>query len=560
MKKLKLVALLTCLVVFTTSMVSCGEKQSENKTNVQNIISASDMSKVPSNATKRKDNIVVSVSDISGVFNPLYADSINDTYVNELVFSSLVEFDVKGNPIDGMATHTESKDNLKHTFDLKDVSFTNGKKVTSDDVEFTFMVMADSSFTGLYDIISMGVKGADKYRDGDAKTIEGVKKTDKDTVEITLNEPNSTFIYNLNFGILSKEYYGKGYVKGDTSSIEKFFDKPMGSGQYSLEKYEAGSMVKLSSNEKYFKGKPSIKSITMSVAPAGDEVSKVTLGDSDVTVVPATENYLKAAQDAKFINIYRYASNSYGYIGFNVANETLGDKLVRQAIAYATNREGVVKQVFGQFGKVISIPESTLSWAYTTEKIESYKFNFKKAEELLAQAGYVKNSKGYLEKAGKELEIKMIAESPNEVTDVLLPVMKDDLGKIGVKFNIVNTDYATMVDKVLAGDAEMWFLSWGLSADPGASSSVFASDGAMNLYAYSNESLDEAYKNAKITNNLEKRKETYAKAYKILNDDLPCIPVYQRDDLFVISGRISNITVSPYRSIFADMYQVKLSK
>lgn len=559
MRKTKGILLIILFLCITMITASCTQIKKEARINVERVIKASDLSKIPQKALQRKDSLIVATGSMAGIFNPLYAYDINDVYANELLFDSLVEFDEKGNPIEALADYKMSSDGLVYTFDLKNAKFSDGTALSSDDVEFTFLVMADSSYTGMYMISSLGIKGVDEYYNGEAQTISGIKKVNKSTVEITLTEPNSTFLYNMDFGILSKKYYGASYKQGDTSSIEALFDKPMGTGQYILKEYKDGVMAEFSANQKYYRGKPQIETVILTVTAAGDELSKLELGDADVTIIPATESYVSGAEKAGFIDLYRYPSNSFSIIGFNHANAFLSDKAVRQAIAYASNRKAVINQVFGQFASVINIPESKLSWAYTNEGIKSYDFDLQKAEQVLIEAGYTKGSDGFFGKDGKVLELTFSASS-NEVTDVLLPVMKDNFNTLGIKLNVETMDSNTLDNRVMEGTVDLWFWGLGMTADPGAIGDLFITQGSFNYLGYSNVKLDEWYQKGRTLSDPSERKNAYAEAYRIINEELPCLPVYQRDDLFLISGRVMDVTVSPYRSIFADLYQVTLSK
>lgn len=552
------------VIIFVAFVVSVFTSCAGNKVttagtnNGESTIKATDLSKIPEAQKQRTDSVIVASGEISGVFNPLFASVQSDCNINELIFDSLVNFNDNGEPVEDLAKWEVSPDGKVYTFKLNNAAFSDKSPVTADDVIFTMTVMCDNMYSGVYDLSALNISGFNEYYNGSAQTVSGIKKLDEKTVEITLTQPNSTFIYNLNFGILSKKYYGASYKAGDMSGLEKLFDKPMGSGQYTLSEYKVGASATLSANESYYKGTPKIKNVVFSVTPSGEEVGKTVIGEADLTVVPATENYIKTAKDAGFIDIYRYPSNSLGSIGFNCKNTILSNAKVRQAITYATNRKEVINQVFGEYAKVIDIPESSLSWAYTTKDIVNYGYDTKKAAQLFNEAGWKLDSSGKLVKDGKQMTITIVAETPNEVTDVLLPVMKDDLGKLGVLLNIESVDFSTMVDKVLKAEADMWFLGWGLSADPGAVGGMFISDGSQNIYGYANSALDDCYNEGKEKLDTASRKEAYAKAYKILNIDLPCMPIYQRDDLWLVSGRISGFSVSPYSSCFKDFYKFEI--
>ncbi len=97
-------------------------------------------------------------------------------------------------------------------------------------------------------------------------------------------------------------------------------------------------------------------------------------------------------------NKYRYTSFAYTYIGFNLKSPLFSDKRVRQAIAYAINKDEIIQGVLLGLGKPATGPLKPSTWAYNP-KVKQYTYDPAKAKELLAQAGWKNtDSKGILSK------------------------------------------------------------------------------------------------------------------------------------------------------------------
>lgn len=562
MKKSRIIAIIA-LFVCSAFMVSCGQQASTANWDLAvkqiDIVKGEHPENSPDVANNRKDTLVIGSTDFNGIFTYGWAETAYDQYVQGLVQGNLVEPDFDAKPISGMADFKISEDNLTYTITVKKgVKFSNGKPVTAKDIEFTYYVLCDPSYDGPVDSASVNIVGAKDYYDNKADTISGIKVINDSTIEIKIEQVNAEAIWFFGGAVLSKEYYGKGYSKGNLDGIKALHSKPLGAGAYILTEFKLGESITLKANDNYFKGAPKIKNVIYSVTPEGQELERVKLGEVDIDFPTVSEENVTDAKDAGFIDIYRFPTNGYGYVGFKNDDPKYSDKRVRQALIHALNRKDVVAAVYGPYGNVINIPQSKVSWSYTEEGIKPYEFDLAKAESLLKEAGWTKNANGKLEKDGQLFKIVFSAMQGHPVTDPMLPVMKDDYGKLGIDIEIEYVDWPTLTDKVNAGSADMWFMAWGLTPDPNPYN-VYGSDGPQNRYNYKSAEADKYMKEALLTTDIEKRKESYKKVYQVINEDVPCIWVYQRSDMWAVNSRIKNFKVSPYRDYYHDLYQTEIS-
>lgn len=523
---------------------------------------------VPSTAKNRKDTLIVGIVAPNGVFNPLFEESAYDADINDAMWASLLEVGYDGLMVSGIAEMPEvSEDGKKYTFTLKEgVKWQDGTPITSEDIEFTFKVLMDKTYTGRFERENLDVVGWKDYRDGVTDYIAGFEIIDDRTFSITLNSANGKNIYYFNVKPLAKHIYGVDYVQGNAKDLEKYHRTPFGNGAYKFVSYKDGEEVVLVANENYYKGKPKIENLIFRVVNETNQLLLLQNGDIDVIRqgMSVTDENLQLLEQLGFSNAIITENLGYGYIAINHKEEILQDVNVRKALAYGLDRQSVVEAAFGGQANVIDIPQSTVSWAYPDdEDFVKYPYDPEKAKQLLEEAGWKVGSDGIREKDGVKLSLKFLASSPNSVNDALVPIMIQNYKDIGIEVKAEQMEFRTLIEKQTEAKEgkfsyHLAFLAWALTPDPD-SSSVFGTDGSSNKTLYSNPVVDELLKNALNEMDQDKRRELYNELYKELSDDLPYIFLYQRKNMDVYLARVKGMEgATPYRSFIEDLEKLSL--
>lgn len=523
---------------------------------------------VPSTAKNRKDTLIVGIVAPNGVFNPLFEESAYDADINDAMWAPLLEVGYDGLMVSGIAEMPEvSEDGKKYTFTLKEgVKWQDGTPITSEDIEFTFKVLMDKTYTGRFERENLDVVGWKDYRDGVTDYIAGFEIIDDRTFSITLNSANGKNIYYFNVKPLAKHIYGVDYVQGNAKDLEKYHRTPFGNGAYKFVSYKDGEEVVLVANENYYKGKPKIENLIFRVVNETNQLLLLQNGDIDVIRqgMSVTDENLQLLEQLGFANAIITENLGYGYIAINHKEEILQDVNVRKALAYGLDRQSVVEAAFGGQANVIDIPQSTVSWAYPEdEDFVKYPYDPEKAKQLLEEAGWKVGSDGIREKDGVKLSLKFLASSPNSVNDALVPIMIQNYKDIGIEVKAEQMEFRTLIEKQTEAKEgkfsyHLAFLAWVLTPDPD-SSSVFGTDGSSNKTLYSNPVVDELLKNALNEMDQDKRRELYNELYKELSDDLPYIFLYQRKNMDVYLARVKGMEgATPYRSFIEDLEKLSL--
>ncbi len=522
---------------------------------------ASKPSRSPKIAKNRKDTICVGVPEFDGIFNYIYGWNEYDWYACYTMFDFNIDIGFDGKTTPGATDYTVSRDGLTYTFIIKDgVKFWDGKPATAKDLEFAYYLIADPDYDGHLELKDAYIKGLNEYKYGQAKTIEGIKVIDDKTLQITCERLNAAALLSLRIPLLQKNYYSPDFKKGDTAVVKEKNCVPMGTGQYKFVGYKPGQELYMVANDNYFKGAPGIKNLRFIVTPDDYQLHSILTGLVDISMSDDLVDNMDTAQEAEFIDLIRFPTNGYGFIGLNDANEKFKDTRVRQALMYALDRKTLVKEVFGKYAKVINIPESFSLWAYNDEGVNNYDFNLRKSEQLLDEAGWKLNKKGRREKNGKPFTIKFSCVTPHRITDIMIPLIKENYAKLGIDVTVEILEWPTLYEMAGEKRLEAYFMAVSLNPDQDDQADIFKTGGSMNFFNYSNPTVDKLYDYGASELTFEERKPIYKEIYKILNEELPMLYIYQRSDMWAVNSRIKGIETSSFREPFFNLYKCEIDK
>lgn len=562
MKKKALACLLAA--VMALSLAACGSgsdnKKTSEKTETQDtntsleatnqLIEAEDPSALPETAAKRKDTLIAGVADFAGVFNPVYWEANEDMQVVSATNASLSVNDDKGEIVDGTASMSVSEDGKVYTYKLTKEKYNDGSDVKAEDYVNWYKVVADPSYDGYQDISKVNVVGYDDYKNGSATEISGIKVVDESTIEITLEAANTSAPYVLGSAVpISTAKYGDLIKKGDLSKFKSLnMVDYVSNGAYVLKEYKEKTSATLEANPNFYLGEPKTKNLIFKVVATNAELQAVETGDVDIhDQVVCDDDHIEEAMSAGFINLKIQPTLGYGYVATNQKNEIFQDVKVRQALLHAIDRKSLNQAVYGQYAITLNIPQAPISWLYDDEGMETYDYDLEKAAELLKEAGWEKDG-DKLMKDGKQMKIVFSAMSGNVVTDTMIPLMIDAYGQLGIDFQAEYVDWPTLQSKSQNGTFDMLFMAWGLTADPDLTGTFASAEagGTQNHTGYANPELDKMLAEALASTSQDEQKEKYKEIYKLINEELPLYPIYERCDLICYNTRVQNIEQSSY--------------
>lgn len=498
----------------------------------------SDPSKSPKSAENRTDSFVSVISKPGGVFLPGFYDNGWDGNAIQPIFSSLVVRDDSGTPQPDLAESWEvSDDKLTYTYHLRDnLKFSDGSSLTSEDVKFTLTLLNDPEYSGGQDFSDIGIVGAEDYKAGKADDISGIKVIDSTTVEITTEKVNPLALTTLGGQIISKDYYGKDYSRGKLDYLRDLYGKPVGAGPYALDKYVEGQEIRYKANPNYYGGEPKIATVIFKVLSTDSTLQNFQNGEIDHGGFGSDPANIKELQNLGYAGIKARVIPDIGQIWVNNKHEPLGETSVRQALHYGLDRQQIVDVKFKGLGKVADTYAAPPQWSYTEDGVTKYDFDAEKANSLLDESGWEKNSDGVREKDGKPLKISYITTDQD---DPVIPIAEQNYKDLGIDFTPEVLDSNTAFSRFNEGDYDLaGFRTNGLE-DPDDAVNEFGSDNpAVNVSGYDNPEVKELIAKGTSTFDEGERKKIYAELYQKLSEDPPSILLDYRKSISAWNARI----------------------
>jgi peptide/nickel transport system substrate-binding protein len=278
-------------------------------------------------------------------------------------------------------------------------------------------------------------------------------------------------------------------------------------------------------------------------------------GSADIAVNAVTSDMALTLEKDPALVVSRSPGTIYSYLAVNLRDPILGDVRVRQALAYAINRQPIIEYLWRGFARPAKSILPTQSWAYNGN-VATYPYDPVAARRLLDEAGYRPGADGI------RFHIAM-KTSTEESTRLLAAVLQHQLRGVGVALDIRSFEFATFFADVVKGAFQIYSLRWvGGNNDPDFFEYVFDSKrvpprGA-NRGFYSNPRADELIAQGSREPDPAKRRVIYAQLQQLLAEDLPYINLWYMDNVVIQSRRVSRVEVDPSASYdFLDTIELE---
>ena len=440
--------------------------------------------------------------------------------IDELIFDALLTHDAHLNVQPGLAEKWETPDPLTYIFHLHSgVTFHDGRPLTSQDVKWTF----DSLLQGKV----RSTKGA-TYR-----FVDHIDAPDDLTVVFHLKQPDASLLWNLSEGAIGIVPEGSG---------QEFNAHPNGSGAFRFVSAEPDKEVVLERNDHYWGTPPHVRRVRFMVVPdATTRALELRKGSADIAVNSIGYDALPVLANQTHLQILRAPGTVVAYMGFNLRDPILKDSRVRQAIAYALDRQSLIHNLFRDAARPAASVLPPESWAYDSN-IPRYDYAPERAKELLDQAGYP-------ERNGIRFHLLM-KTSTEEATRLLAAVLQQQLRAVGITLDIRTFEFATFFSDVTRGEFQVYSLRWiGGNEDPDIFEYIYHSarippNGANRGY-YTNPRVDVLIDQARIASEQAARKQIYDELQRILAADEPTINLWYLDNIVVANKRVQGLTLNP---------------
>jgi len=484
-----------------------------------------------------------------------------------LIYDSMLEQDPNGNLLPGIANNwTISANGLTYTFDINPAAtFSDGHPVTSQDVLYTYELIANDSLSQYFDILPVTIP-APKNPTGVMMNLSDVQTPDPHTIIFHLSSPYLPFLI---LGFTSFGVFEKSVVQGQNLNNDNWLDQNLndviGAGPFGrVISYQPGQYLTLGANSYYFvKGEPHLSQVTFKVF---DSIS-----DEEVALKNGEINFVGGGADMEGINpwdvplfngtngltVTTEPSVQFNELEFNqwphLANgqfNPLSMKDVRQAIYEGFDEVSAIKSVFGNFAELANQPESPLM-SYGSLSAHNpnlpnplFPYNVTQANLLLNKTGYpwspttgnASNHSPY--RFTVSLFVPSGYDAELRIAELFQAQMKQNLG---INVNLQILDIGTLVYDIYGGEAppHSWNIAlyfwdptpgepdlalyqwWGIAANSGAS--------GLDATDYNSTAYNQLVNLERSTVSPQQRQVQFWNMSEVLQQDIPDLFLYYPD-------------------------------
>lgn len=446
------------------SLTACGGKPQTPETTKAPVAQAQ------TEAAPAKTSVVIAIGSEPETLDPTKGWGHGNA---PIVQSTLVKYNADLAFENDLATgYSLSDDGLVWTFTIRsDARFTDGVPVKASDVAFTLETAKAAQ--GSVDLTYM---------------VSAVAKDDT-TVEVTLERPTSIFLNTLaSVGIVPEHAYSADYGTN-----------PIGSGPYKFVQWRPQEQLMFTANDDYYGGAPKIKDVTIVFMSEDAALAAVQAGQVDVAYTTATlgttqvpgyhVEAIDSADNRGFTLPMQPNEGKTTPSGYPYGNDVTCHLEIRQAIAYAIDRQLVADVALNGFGRPAYSENDGMPWNNPAVQLET---DVDYTKKLLADGGWADtDGDGIVEKDGLKAQFTCLYPSGDSVRQAVAMAAAEQVRAVGIQIDVEGTSWDDLAKRMFC-DAVM--MGWG-SAIPNETYYLYRSEGALlddyyNPEGYQNEVTD----------------------------------------------------------------------
>jgi peptide/nickel transport system substrate-binding protein len=490
------------------------------------------------------DAIRVSVNEWT-TLNPLLISQNTDTEVVDLVFDRLVTIDANGEFIpELLESWTVLKDGREVVLKLRPgLIWQDGRPIEAEDVVFTWKALRLPRVRQIADTVA-GVTSLDSL------TAEGPL-----TVRIRLNRPLGTLLSDLyNLIPVPRHLYQVG-AKPAEAPINFL---PVGSGPYRVVGKATTKRVVLERWAGY-RGVHPGQAASFELWDASEEPAILSdFQEERVHYAPvqALRYYLvrKGAQGAGLVqalSVPQAAFQAY-FLNCDPKRSLLGDVAIRKAISELVPWQHLARGQRFLPSQLATCFWPPSSWAYDSDPQPLPQAG--RAASILEAAGWKLGSDGVRQDA-KGRRLALVAFQPPPVTRPSnAELLATQAAGVGIRIEVRTMPFQAVTEKASNHEGDIWAFGWALSLDPDVDSPLFTHEGyrtKANMSGYLNPEIDRLFDEGRHTLDLKARQEIYRRISKIIERDIPLVPIFFMQTRVLVHRRLCGVAFNSLGQSFA---------
>jgi peptide/nickel transport system substrate-binding protein len=487
---------------------------------------------VPTEVSIAKAGIRLAIDQDPDTLDPAGQTDPTTSSIVEHLAETLVRLQPDGSIGPGLArSFTQSSDGKSYTFELRpDVQFHDGSQLDSEAAALSLRRFIDPRLR-----VSMRAPF-------DSTLVDSIAPLDPLTLRVTLKDRSRLFLQKLastELAIVSPTHA--------RAFPDSFNEEPVGTGPFRFKERRKGESVVVERFDRYWGKKPSAPLIQFRIAPEVATRESLLLANQVEVILRPPLSDLPALQKNTGLKVIESATARSTFVAMDLTlpgGTPLAIKKVRQALNYAIDRDGIVRNVLFGAATALDAPMASTLVGYT--RIGGYSYDPNRARQLLAEGGTPALQLRFMHPTGRSMEEALAAQ--------LAQAIAGNLHDVGVETELVGSDWASFLAAVNVpadkGTAHMHLFNWAPALlDASQQMTQFTRSAwppaGLATSHYWNPKVELLVSEAAREPDEQTRLNQYAEAERIVWDDAPWIFLWSPSFVVVHSARLQGITTAP---------------
>ncbi len=510
----------------------------------RNVAAARDAEPAP-----RRGGTLVVAQERPTTLDPLPSTDVYSTTISNQLFVGLLRFGANLDPTPALAqTWTISPDGLTYDFRLQpNVRYHNGRLLTSDDVAYSLRRAFEPGGTGnIASLYLAAIDGAEEYQSGRANTVRGLQARGADQLTIRLRRPDPSFLWALclpQAAVVPRE-------EVERAGPAHFARHPVGCGPFRFVSWDDSHVV-VARNPDYFGAKPYVDTLVF-VTPASlaTEYGSHELLAGRVDVTDVNQAHYPAIAASPRLHVMRRRQLALGFLGLNCRIPPLDHPKVREAVAYAINREALIR--VDTLGAVLAngvLPPGVQCYSPVPKALP---YDPERAASALEAAGYA---------SGKGLPpLDYWVPVRSGVRRTADSLLVEDLRRVGFRVRVHEVEWRDLSQRIATRRAALFSLAW-IADIPDPDSflgSLFDSRSTSNMFQFQDPRVDTLLMMARESRDPMQRARLFQQAEAEVLVQVAVVPLNHSATLYGTSGRVHGFELTPLGISVFDFSRVWL--
>ena len=449
-----------------------------------------------------------------------------------LVFTGLTRAEANGEILPDLSQAWEmSEDTLTYTFYLRqDVRWHDGVPFTAQDVAFTIGLIQSADFAGLPEL-------AAAWQDVETQTVDAY------TVVFRLPQAYAPFLEQTTLGILP--WHVLSGISPAEAYRHSFNQQPLGTGPFRLETLTA-EYARLVPHAQFYGPRPYLN--TLDFRFYSDATSALAAYDRGEVMgmggIPP--ELLSRAASQPHLNLFTSPLSGYTLVVLNNRRPIFADRHVRQALAYALDRQALIDGLLNGQGIVAHSPIMPGHWAYELN-VQQYHHDIRQAKRLLNRAEVQGSSYQSRRVRGDRFLAFTLLTDDDPIHQQLATALAEQWSRLGARVTVETVPASVRDSYLYSYQFDAVLLEVALSADPDAYPWWHSTqaEGGQNFSGFSNFAADEALQQGRLITGRSQRWAFYRAFQQVFAKEVPAILLYHQVYMYGIAQRIKNVQQGP---------------